>query len=53
MSTPPKRKGKAFWSRVEDAGEAMELDICFSWVSYLQPGYLEAIGRLPFTFRLV
>ncbi len=24
MSTPPKRKGKAFWSKVEDAGEAME-----------------------------
>jgi len=27
MSTPPKRKGKAFWSRVEDAGEAMELGV--------------------------
>jgi hypothetical protein len=24
MSTPPKRKAKAFWSRVEDAGETME-----------------------------
>ena len=25
MSMPPKRKGKAFWSRIEQAGEAMEL----------------------------
>ena len=27
MSTSPKRKGKAFWSRVEDAGETMELGL--------------------------
>lgn len=25
MSTPPKKKGKAFWSKVEEAGEAMEV----------------------------
>jgi len=30
MSTPPKRKGKAFWSRVEQTGETMEIGMrCF------------------------
>jgi hypothetical protein len=27
MNTPPKRKGKSFWSRVEQAGETMEMYI--------------------------
>lgn len=27
MGTPPKRKGKAFWSRVEQAGEVMEVSM--------------------------
>ena len=27
MSTRPKRKGRAFWKRVEQAGEAMEVSL--------------------------
>jgi hypothetical protein len=27
MTTPPKRKGKTFWKRVEQTGEAMEVSL--------------------------
>jgi hypothetical protein len=29
MSTPPKKRGKAFWSKVEEVGEAMEVGMRF------------------------
>jgi hypothetical protein len=46
MSAPIKRKSKAFWSRVEAAGEAMELGM------RLLHGFLFAIGVSGFAWWL-
>jgi hypothetical protein len=63
MTTPPKRKGKSFWSRVEQAGEAMEfgMRLCLGFVfafllsgiaswtgSYVWDGVAVAIALLVF-----